>query len=75
MQAKTRLKNITKLNHANIQYKRKYFEGNVKKEIFCMKLIFNPKAQEHDFIRALIKMDKFHIFYWEIFQYGHSDNK
>ena len=31
---KTRLKNITKLNHANIKYKGKCFEDNVKRETF-----------------------------------------
>ena len=42
-----------------MQYKEKYFEDNVKKEI---KLIFKIKEKEGDFIRALIKMDKFHNF-------------
>ena len=27
-----------------------------------MKLIFNTKEQERDFVRTLIKIDKFHIF-------------
>ena len=27
-----------------------------------MKLIFKTKEQERDFVRTLIKMDKFHIF-------------
>ena len=62
MQTKIRLKNITKLNHANIQYERKYFEDNVKKKIFLTKLIFKTKKEERDFIRVLIKMDKFYIF-------------
>ena len=43
MQTKTRLKSITKLNHANIKYKGKYFEDNVKRENFWAKLIFKTK--------------------------------
>ena len=27
-----------------------------------MKLIFKTKEQERDFVRALVKMDKFHVF-------------
>ena len=45
-----------------MQYEGKYFEHNVKKEIFWIKLIFESKKKEHDFVRTLIKMDKFHIF-------------
>ena len=33
-----------------------------KKESFWLKLIFKTKEEERDFIRALPKMDKFHIF-------------
>ena len=62
MQTKIRLKNITKLNHGNIQYEGKCFEDNVKKKIFLMKLIFKTKKEERDFIKVFIKMEKFYIF-------------
>ena len=42
---------------------------------FFGKLIFKTKEQGCDFIRPLIKMDKFHIFHWGVFQYDHPDNK
>ena len=53
---------MTKLNHTNIQFKGKYFEDNVGKKTYWMKLIFKIKEQECDFIRGLIKMDKFQYF-------------
>ena len=38
-------------------------EDNVKREFLRVKLIVKTKEQEPDFIRALIKMAKVHIFY------------
>ena len=43
-------------------YSIKENEDNVKKDIFWMKLIFQTMEKEPDFTRALIKMDKFHLF-------------
>ena len=52
--------------------------GMTQKEIFWMKIIFETKEQEFGFIRALIKMDKFHVggyIHWQVIQYGHQVEK